>query len=137
MIFLNLNREYISAFLGLNANFVMGTFIALFSGFTLYYLGTLANKYLHDYTPLPSPIATNDLANLGVSLEEEKEEQEAINDLMTEIETAAYLKKYENVVNDLQGGLSILKTASKNGVSKSTVQNVKRVLSNTITAIVV
>jgi transposase len=56
---------------------------------------------------------------------------------MTEIETAAYLKKYENVVNDLQGGLSILKTASKNGVSKSTVQNVKRVLSNTITAIVV
>lgn len=126
MIFLNLNRQYVGEFFGVNANFAMGTFLALFSGFTLYYLGTLAKQHLHAYT---APIEFEpQLQNLGVPENEEKEEAQAIHDLMSEVDNMAYLKKHSKVVTDLESGLSIGQTAKRNRVSKSTIQNVKRVL---------
>jgi hypothetical protein len=45
MIFLNLNQNYISEFLGTSSHFLLGTYIAVFSGFTLYFLGTLAKQH--------------------------------------------------------------------------------------------
>jgi hypothetical protein len=45
MIFLNLNQAYVSAYFGTNSQFLLGTYIAVFSGFTLYFLGTLAKQH--------------------------------------------------------------------------------------------
>jgi hypothetical protein len=45
MIFLNLNQNYIGAYFGTNAHFLLGTYIAVFSGFTLYFLGSLAKQH--------------------------------------------------------------------------------------------
>lgn len=47
-----------------------------------------------------------------------------------------YLKKYESVVKDIENGLSIKDIKQRNGISKSTIQNVKRCLKNLHSAIV-
>lgn len=126
MIFLNFNRNYISEFLGINANFFLGSFLALFSGVTLYYLGTIAKQHLHAYLP-PLPFEPQ-LQSLGVPENEEREEAIAIGELMNEVDNMAYLKKHSKIVTDLESGQSIGQTAKRNKVSKSTVQNVKRLL---------
>lgn len=45
MIFLNLNREILDTF-GLNARFVLATYLAVFTGFTFYFLGAISKQHL-------------------------------------------------------------------------------------------
>lgn len=55
MIFLNLNQNYVGNYLGTNSKFLLGTYIAVFSGFTLYYLGKLAKQHNVYTSPTPYP----------------------------------------------------------------------------------
>lgn len=112
MIFLNLNRNFIDE-LGFNSQFLLATYVAIFSGFTLYYLGKLAQS-----GTVQTPIIP----------EAEAIEEKTTEDVMLEADHASYLKKYSKVVEDLENGMSILKTARKHRLSKSTIQNVKRTL---------
>lgn len=44
MVFLNLNRNFIQD-LGFESNYILGAYVAVFSGFSLYFLGSLAKAH--------------------------------------------------------------------------------------------
>jgi hypothetical protein len=125
MIFLNLNRDFLQGW-GYDSQFLLASYIAVFSAFTLYYLGKLAKQHFRE-TGYPQQVDNSDI--------EEKEESRAINELMNEVDKMSYLKKYSKVVDDLNSGLSIQKTVRKHHISKSTVQNIKRAIETLKTAI--
>ena len=111
MIFLNLNRNFINE-IGFNSQFLLATYVAIFSGFTLYYLGKLAQQGLVINQPEIQPLS----------------EIRNTDEIMSEADQISYLRKYSKVVDDLEKGMSILKAAKKHKVSKSTIQNIKRTL---------
>ena len=45
LIFLNLNRNFITEFLGFEAQFFLGSYIAVFSGVSFYFLGSLSKAH--------------------------------------------------------------------------------------------
>jgi hypothetical protein len=63
MIFLNLNRNFLTD-LGLPSQAILATYIAVFSGFTLYFLGTLAKYHLAQQTALIAEIKEEERAIL-------------------------------------------------------------------------
>jgi len=116
MVFLNYNRKYITENIG-NADFAINTFIAGFSGVTLYFLGTIAKKYLQEYNAQQVPcMQQNSEGLLDIESLEEK------------IDTGAYLKKYAKLAKDLKEGLSISVCVKKHKVCATTVQKVKSAL---------
>lgn len=68
MIFLNLNRNFIDSS-GFNSQFLLATYIAVFSAFTLFFLGNLARQ--HNLTPKSSTL--NGFQNKSAELRMEKE----------------------------------------------------------------
>ena len=76
MIFLNLNRNFINGF-GLDSQALLATYVAVFSAFTLYFLGILARNHRQN---TQKTLESVDLPEL--TPEEEKEEEKAIQELL-------------------------------------------------------
>lgn len=76
MIFLNLNRNFING-LGLDSQALLATYVAVFSAFTLYFLGILAKNH-REITQ--KTFESVDLPEL--TPEENKEEEKAIEELL-------------------------------------------------------
>lgn len=96
-------------------DFYIAIYIAVFSGFTFYILGSLSKMHNKINAPVNAPV--NALINT-----------EAINAIMNESEKYAFLHKYAKVVECLNNGLSIAQTAKKIKVSGSTIKKVRQML---------
>jgi hypothetical protein len=104
-------------------DFYIAIYIAVFSGFTFYILGTLAKMHLKE----------NEKANLPTNLPINSEN---VNAIMNESEKYVFLRKYAKVVDALNSGLSIAQTAKKTKVSESTIKKVRQILKELEFAIV-
>lgn len=78
MIFLNLNRMFIQN-QGFDTRFFLASYIAVFSGFTLYYLGSLAKYHAADLT-MQRASETGSIQPKKQFEQELKEEEKAILD---------------------------------------------------------
>lgn len=141
MIFLNFNRNFITEQVGTSANVYIVTYISIFTGFTLFILGTLAKEHRKE----KALQTAKDEAKQERQQEQERRQQQKQNnnfsnnknkigfdfDDMPKNETnkggrpPITPEQKNNILNDLKKGLSVRKTAEKNNVSFRSVQNIK------------
>jgi hypothetical protein len=153
MIFLNLNRDFISLWFGYSSQIWLGTYIAVFSGFTLFFLGNLAKQHRKAETLSQKPenanfqnLASNILhqtsfaqASPQASHQEPPPEQQeppqsigfqvpkskAHNELL-KIRPRGKTYNYERI-NDLLGkGLKVKEVAKIMNCSESVIQRAKK-----------
>jgi hypothetical protein len=137
MIFLNLNRNFISDWLGFNAQIALGTYIAIFSGFTLYYLGNLAKQNRQSQEPetlsqnQPAPTTKKPKLN-GFDLQNQPlNESQTIGfqgswNADTPRKPRGNSVNYQKIYNCLDKGFSIRQTATFCKCSENTVVKAKR-----------
>ena len=141
MIFLNLNRNY----WGEENNFYLACYIAVFSGFTLYYLGTIAKQHRQTSpTPksspqtVPSPpiltnifgepyqapavMAQNTSKIIGFEVGAQKENKPKI----ITGRKAIPIELVRSIQESIKNGMGIRQTARKYGVSEATVSKYKK-----------
>ena len=71
LIFLNLNRNFITEYLGFDSQFFLASYIAVFSGVSFYFLGSLSKA--HREASLPPPYDQEDIIEEERTLKEAQE----------------------------------------------------------------
>ena len=136
MIFLNLNRLYIDK-AGISSQFVLGMYLSIFSGFTLYYLGTLAIAQFKEARPnegIQSSVQSQKTKNNTMYKGDQNGHQNGQRFpkmgfvTATEKKRYAYLKKHKDVVKSIQAGATISEASALHGLSESTISKVKLVM---------
>lgn len=133
MICLNLNRSY----LGNDNLFYLSCYIAVFSGFTLYFLGTLAKEHnLHQTEPTPYPpnqaVPNPPITNLfGQPYQNmTAQDTQTIGFEVGKLKIHAGRKPISTetiqaIQESLKNGMGVRQTARKYGVSEATVSKYK------------
>ncbi|NJO00378.1 MAG: hypothetical protein HC880_00680 [Bacteroidia bacterium] len=126
LIFLNLNRNFITDWLGVDSQFFLGSYIAVFSGVSFYFLGSLARYHREQSLEwIDKGYSTVSASFVDTPQNDRDEENRAVREMEKKTH---FLEKYADLADDLREGLSLNKAARKHGVSYTTVQKVKLVM---------